>query len=122
MRCESLLCGLLLFGGLGAVARDAEAQPAPAGNFPAAEWPTQSLKEAGIDEARFAALLDYLFPVVSAEVERARTGVRTDAFLLIGRNGQLLYERYARGYGPTSRHYGWSMTKTVLAALVGIAE
>lgn len=110
---------------LGADVQDVFAQPAPAPvavSFPAAEWPLKSLKDAGVDEARFAALIDYLFPTVTAEVEKARGGVRTDAFLLIGPGGSLIYERYARGYSATSRHYGWSMTKTVLAALVGIAE
>lgn len=90
--------------------------------FPAAEWPQKSLREAGIDEARFADLIDYLFPAISPEAEKARSGVRTEAFVLIGSGGNLIYERYARGYGPQTRHYGWSMSKTVLAALVGIAE
>jgi CubicO group peptidase (beta-lactamase class C family) len=113
------LCGLALTQLLGATPASADI---PAPQWPAAEWPTRSLTQAGVDEARFAALTDYLFPAVSPEDEKARRGVRTDAFLLIGPGGHLLFERYARGYGATSRHYGWSMTKTVIAALTGIAE
>ncbi len=35
--------------------------------------------------------------------------------------GRLVAERYAEGYGPTTPMLSWSMAKSVLAALVGIA-
>jgi CubicO group peptidase (beta-lactamase class C family) len=44
---------------------------------------------------------------------------RTRALLVIHR-GQTLAERYAPGYSAQSRFIGWSMSKSVMSALVGI--
>jgi CubicO group peptidase (beta-lactamase class C family) len=44
---------------------------------------------------------------------------RTRALLVIQR-GQILAERYAPGYSAQSRFIGWSMSKSVTSALVGI--
>jgi CubicO group peptidase (beta-lactamase class C family) len=44
---------------------------------------------------------------------------RTRAALVV-HGGRLLAESYAPGYGPASRLCGWSMTKGVMSALVGI--
>ncbi len=40
--------------------------------------------------------------------------------LVIMRGGQIVAERYAPGYGPETRHLGWSVAKTVTGILVGI--
>jgi CubicO group peptidase (beta-lactamase class C family) len=39
-------------------------------------------------------------------------GIHTDAFMII-KDGKTVYERYARGYGPKSKHLSWSMGKTI---------
>jgi CubicO group peptidase (beta-lactamase class C family) len=44
---------------------------------------------------------------------------RTRALLVI-RRGQTLAERYAPGYSAQSRFIGWSMSKSVMSALVGV--
>ncbi len=40
--------------------------------------------------------------------------------LLILRDGKPIYEAYGAGYGPDSRLIGWSMSKSVTAALIGL--
>ena len=44
---------------------------------------------------------------------------RTRALLVI-KDGKILAERYAEGFGPESKLLGWSMTKSVMNALAGI--
>lgn len=46
--------------------------------------------------------------------------LRTRALLVVHR-GVLVGERYAEGFGPDQRLHGWSMTKSVVSALAGIA-
>lgn len=45
--------------------------------------------------------------------------LKTDAIIL-SVNGTILYEKYDRGYSESSLHIGWSMSKSVLNALIGI--
>lgn len=40
--------------------------------------------------------------------------------LLILRDGQPIYERYAEGFGPDSKLISWSMAKSITAALIGL--
>ena len=40
--------------------------------------------------------------------------------LLVWHNGRLVAERYGAGYGPNTRFLGWSMTKSVTGALIGL--
>ena len=47
------------------------------------------------------------------------TRLHTRAFLVV-KKGNVVYEKYAQGFGPQSRHLGWSATKSLLNALVGI--
>lgn len=78
---------------------------------PAGDWGTASLSDAGIDEAKFSALIDKVFAAQYS----------TDGFLVV-RKGCLVFERYARGYTAQRRHVGWSVSKSVTSALIGIAE
>ncbi|MBL7714170.1 MAG: serine hydrolase [Bdellovibrionales bacterium] len=50
-----------------------------------------------------------------------RLGVTTDA-VLIQHQGKIIYEKYDRGYQAQTPHLTWSVTKTIAAALIGIAE
>lgn len=46
---------------------------------------------------------------------------RTNAVVILHR-GNLVYEKYANGYSKDMRHAGWSITKSIATALLGIAE
>jgi CubicO group peptidase (beta-lactamase class C family) len=101
---------------------------ARAGTFPAAatppaaglrEWPLgeatrQADPPAGVDTAALAAAVDAAF----GEPESG-PHIRTRAVVVVVR-GRLVAERYAAGYDRTSVLPGWSMTKTLIGALVGI--
>lgn len=39
--------------------------------------------------------------------------------LLVLHNGQIIYERYAPGYGPGNRFISWSMAKSITSTLIG---
>lgn len=45
---------------------------------------------------------------------------RSDALVLL-QNGHLVFERYGRSHGPSTRHVSWSMAKSITHALVGAA-
>ncbi len=60
---------------------------------------------------------NYAFPPRN---DTTRQGVRTDALLVI-RDGQLIFERYA---GPTTAatpHLTWSISKSLMATVLGVA-
>src|SRR6185295_18065904 len=42
--------------------------------------------------------------------------------LVIIKNGQIVYERYARGWDAAKPHIAWSVTKSITNALVGVAK
>jgi CubicO group peptidase (beta-lactamase class C family) len=82
-------------------------------SWPGEQW-TQAL---AAPSAALAQLEAYAFP---ARDEAARTGVRSDALLVI-RDGQIVYERYAAPTGADTAHLTWSMAKSVLASVLGVA-
>jgi CubicO group peptidase (beta-lactamase class C family) len=86
--------------------------------FPSAEWSELSPEKAGINREKLKNLEQYLFTTIGTEPERK--GIRTDAFVLI-RGGQVVFERYARGFHRNRKHLIWSVTKSVINALVGMA-
>ncbi len=47
-------------------------------------------------------------------------GVNTDA-VIIQKDGEIIYEKYARGYDKNSKHLSWSTAKTIAGILVGQA-
>jgi CubicO group peptidase (beta-lactamase class C family) len=59
---------------------------------------------------------------INATVEAAFEfpGERRTRAILIIHDGQIIAEKYAEGFDKNSRHMGWSMTKSVMNALVGI--
>ncbi len=102
-----LLCLLmLLFTGIHAVSASVE-------NWPAEHW---SINPAA-RTAALATLENYAFP---ARDETERKGVRTDALLVI-RNGQVIYERYAGETTAATPHLTWSISKSVMASVLGVA-
>ncbi|WNZ85666.1 serine hydrolase [Pseudomonas sp. P108] len=79
--------------------------------WPGEQWPT------GTTITDTGALDNYAFP---PRDDATRQGIRTDALLII-RDGQILYERYA---GPTTEqtpHLTWSISKSLMATVLGVA-
>jgi CubicO group peptidase (beta-lactamase class C family) len=82
-----------------------------------AAWPTEAWVAAPAPVAGAVEALErYAFPPRAED----RRGLRTDALVVV-RDGQLVYERYADGYGPDVRHVAWSASKSLTAALTGVA-
>ena len=63
------------------------------------------------------ALDAYAFP---PRDDTARQGIRTDALLVI-RDGEIIYERYAEPTTASTAHLTWSISKSVLATVLGVA-
>jgi hypothetical protein len=68
----------------------------------------------GLDPSALAAALEEAFAEPGAAPSR-----RTRAIVVV-HDGNIVAERYAPGYGPDSPLPGWSMTKSVVNALVGV--
>lgn len=86
---------------------------AAAETWPAPEWSERPLSES----AAVAALDAYAFPPRD-EVERK--GVRTDALLII-HDGEEVYERYGGVTRADTPHLTWSISKSILASVLGVA-
>ena len=86
---------------------------AAAETWPDADWPVQPAAPG----AAVAAFENYAFP---PRDDAERRGVRSDAVVVI-RDGVLVYERYAGPTGAASPHLVWSVSKSLLACLLGVA-
>ncbi len=82
-------------------------------SWPAADWALEPVPAS----PAIAELEAYAFP---PRDEAQRTGVRTDALLVI-RDGLVVYERYAGPTGAATPHLTWSMSKSLLATTLGVA-
>ncbi|MGE6387246.1 serine hydrolase domain-containing protein [Pseudomonas sp. NPDC078416] len=81
-------------------------------------WPTPDWSERLLSQnAAITALDAYAFPTRD-EVERK--GVRTDALLII-HDGEVVYERYGGVTRADTPHLTWSMSKSILASVLGVA-
>jgi CubicO group peptidase (beta-lactamase class C family) len=69
---------------------------------------------AGVDRARLSAAIDAMFTEPDPESPR-----RTRAVVVV-HGGRIVGERYAPGFDATTPQLGWSMTKSVINALVGV--
>jgi CubicO group peptidase (beta-lactamase class C family) len=91
---------------------------APKENQDTIPWPDGNLNSdtlyANVDMARINQALDEAFSEPGPEKTR-----RTRAMLIVY-NGKIIAERYAEGFNKDSKLIGWSMTKSVTNALVGI--
>ena len=70
------------------------------------------------DAPALTALQSYTFPPRN---DQTRDGVRTDALLVI-RDGQAVFERYAAPNTADTPHLTWSISKSVLATVLGVAQ
>jgi len=86
--------------------------------YPGAEWSELSPEKAGINREKLRNLEQYLFP--EKVDEQTRLGIRTDAFVLV-RGGSIVFERYARDFHRNRKHLVWSVTKSFVNTLVGMA-
>ena len=89
-----------------------------------AYWPTQGWQqkkpaEVGMDSAALKKAMAYAFSRTGDE--KNRKGIRTDGVVIIHK-GYLVHEQYARGYKAETSHLSWSVSKSFVNALFGIAE
>ncbi len=109
----------LLADGVDAEALAARGSPRQAPITERSEWPLGEITagpapKATIDEAALTAA------IAAAFVEPANgPALRTRAVVVVHR-GRLIAERYAAGYDTTMALPGWSMSKTLTNALIGI--
>ncbi|MHC8291137.1 serine hydrolase domain-containing protein [Pseudomonas sp. XS1P51] len=102
-----------MFKGLSLIFMLLPSLTAHAENWPAEQWATAPT----MTGPALQALEAYAFP---PRDDTTRQGIRTDALLVI-RDGQLIYERYA---GPTTAdtpHLTWSISKSLMATVLGVA-
>jgi CubicO group peptidase (beta-lactamase class C family) len=89
------------------------AGPLAAETWPAEDWSSQPAAATPAIQA----LNDYAFP---NRDETARTGVRSDALLVI-KDGVIVYERYAAPTSAQTPHLTWSISKSLFASVLGTA-
>ncbi|HYD39350.1 MAG TPA: serine hydrolase [Anaeromyxobacter sp.] len=116
MRRRALVAAALL-GLAPAASRAADRCPAGA-RAPAGDWPSAAAEVRSARAAAVAALDAYAFTLDGDDA--ARRGIRTDGLVVVHR-GVVTYERYGRGFGPSTPHLAWSVAKTVTQALTGAA-
>ena len=103
----------LAVAALGLAAPGAAPCPDPqAETWPAPEWPEPA--PANLPAA--AAFDAIAFPPERAEADRS---VPHTNGLVVIQDGWLVYERYARGFGPATPHIVWSVSKSVLQSVYG---
>jgi CubicO group peptidase (beta-lactamase class C family) len=84
--------------------------PTAEGIFPDPGWQTVSPQDAGLDPAALSAAADLL--------SRPHSNARA---FLAARGGRIACERYYQGCAPADRLHLFSVTKSVMSALTGIA-
>ena len=78
--------------------------------WPTADWRTCRPEDVGMDSASLYAAYEYA----------ARSSFVTEGILVV-RRGYVVGEEYLRGYGPTTRFSSFSVAKSFLSAVVGVA-
>lgn len=86
--------------------------------YPVDDWPSKVAETAQAKAAEIKSLEDYAFTLTGKDEERK--GIRTDGLVII-KSGQLIYERYGRGFDAKKRHISWSVAKSFSGALAGLA-
>jgi hypothetical protein len=90
--------------------------------FTTSESFARSTKAKSIPKSNEVFLLpeSYDFDGETQNLENALKHFKTDGLLII-KNNKVIYEDYFNGNTPTSKHISWSVAKSFLSALVGIA-
>lgn len=100
---------------------EAEIEPLPVRArtyWPVNGWQRRTLQQAGFQQDQFQKVIDYAFTRTGTAEDRS--GIRTDGFVVI-KDGYLVYEKYSEDYNPQRPHLIWSVSKSILHALIGIA-
>lgn len=101
---------------LAVVASSAFAAPCPTrASWPTTDWPATGTTNRS---TQVKALEDYAFRTIGTDAER--NGIRTDSVIII-KGGNIVYERYARGWAASNRHISWSVAKSISSTLIGVA-
>lgn len=101
-------CRLFLLCLLSLIAHSATAEP-----WPGEQWAVQPTAPT----PALGNLEQYAFP---PRDDQTRKGIRTDALLVI-RDGEIIYERYASPTTADTPHLTWSVSKSVMATVLGVA-
>ena len=116
---DGLGCTLAL--GVGVAELASRGLPASVAALPArgTPWPARAGRGPGdgssaLDPAAVTAALDDAF------AEPGPVPTRRTRAVVVVQDGRLVAERYGQGFGPESALPGWSMTKSVINALVGV--
>lgn len=112
---DGLGCTLAVGRSVAELEQQAVTMPA-ARSAPDAPWPEGERVEAvgGVVRARLDAALEEAFAEPDPDDPR-----RTRAVIVV-HGGRIVAERYASGFGGATPLLGWSMTKSVTGALIGI--
>jgi CubicO group peptidase (beta-lactamase class C family) len=86
--------------------------------WPTKGWKTKTPAEVGLKKDALEELTKYAFTRTGDD--KNRKGTRTDGLIII-KNGYLVFEKYARGYNKDKPHLTWSMSKSFVNTLYGIA-
>ncbi len=108
-----VLAGAALALGVGVVPATAHANCPFGVTWPEPDWPVDRIEGPAVE-----ALDRHAFTLVGADEDRR--GLRTDGLVVVHR-GRIVYERYGRGFGPDNPHLTWSVSKSMLDAMLGVA-
>lgn len=75
------------------------------------------LSQLSFSSAAYAKTADQELTDFLRNTDKANTDV-----VLVYKDGKVIYQYYAREYGPNTKHLSWSMAKTLTGILIGIAE
>jgi hypothetical protein len=115
---KGLGCTLLADQPEATVVAQKEILAAPRFNQDTMAWPTGNvLKDSVLPDVRYD-LVEKALADAFAEVDPEKP-LNTHAVVVIYKN-KIIGERYAEGFDEDSRLMGWSMTKSIINALVGI--
>jgi len=107
---------LLLLGGL---ASEARAQNCPTRPYwPTTEWRSHADEVKVTRAAEIKALEEFIFP--GNCIEAGRKGICTEGMLII-KAGEIVYQRYGRGFDASKRHAVSWITFGAINALTGVA-
>lgn len=92
--------------------------PCDSASYPGFAWRSTAKQTAEAKKAEIAKLEEYAFTLTGTDGQRL--GLRTDALVIV-KGGEIVYEKYARGWDETKPHISWSVAKSFSSALTGVA-
>ena len=87
-------------------------------SWPREDWPSRVEATRASRSREIVALEQVLFRLEGEDADRK--GIRSDAVLIV-QGGAVVYERYGRGWDASHRHLTWSVSKSLMDALTGVA-